>query len=540
MATRTIHLHGRTETSSGDQNNQTLDVVGPGTLVLDHDANHADITSSKGAVIDLHHDFNNGTADFKSGSFDILHDANNADIKSSAGSVDVGHDFNKGSASLKNELFTVGHDANKSTFDFIGGVSTVEIDHNFNKGSLENLDVGDRVELGIVFNGVSLHGSKLTLTENGKPVGQPIDVSFAPGAPHNFTVGVDNKTGLDFFQVACFAAGTRIMTARGEVAVEELRVGELVVTLSGKGAALKPVRWIGERRIEIASHPHPDTVRPVRIRAAAFADGLPIRDLVVSPDHAIAINGVLINAGKLINGVSITQELAARSVHYFHVELDGHDILLGDGMPAESYLDTGNRGQFANAAQVVALHPDFRAKRMQTDACWRFVEDGPELAAVRQQLIDRLTAQGYELSDNPGLRLVVDGRVVRPIYADGLTYRFLLPDGSQEIRIASRSQWPSGCTVANADCRRLGVCLGEIVANGDGIVRTIPLDDPALAEGFHAPETNGIASWRWTNGDARLPAALLAGAATLELRLQWPGAYWIAAPRHSELLRTSA
>ncbi len=99
-----------------------------------------------------------------------------------------------------------------------------------------------------------------------------------------------------------------------------------------------------------------DSVRPVRIAAHAFADGLPHRDLLVSPEHALFVDGVLIPAHRLLNHSSVTQDAPA-AAEYFHVELDRHEVLLAEGLPAESYLDTGNRTMFANAP-LVALHPE--------------------------------------------------------------------------------------------------------------------------------------------------------------------------------------
>ena len=82
---------------------------------------------------------------------------------------------------------------------------------------------------------------------------------------------------------------------------------------------------------------------PIRIQRGAFADNMPHTDLLVSPDHAIFVDGRLICARQLINGTTIRQEKDWTSVEYFHVELDAHAILLAEGLPAESYLNTGNQ-----------------------------------------------------------------------------------------------------------------------------------------------------------------------------------------------------
>jgi Hint domain-containing protein len=250
---------------------------------------------------------------------------------------------------------------------------------------------------------------------------------------------------------------------------------------------------------------------------------------------------VLINAHKLVNGVSIVQDLATSAVHYFHVELDQHDILLAEGMPTESYLDTGNRDFFANSSGAVALYADSTPKRMQTDACLPFVESGPQLAAVRRRLIEGIVAQGWTISHDPALHLVVNGGVVRPAAVEGDVYRFELPATVRDLRIVSRTHAPGGVSPDNEDMRRLGVCLGGIALAGDGETREIAIDNPALDAGFRPVETNGSVSWRWTDGDARLPAGLLTGPArgTLELRLLWPGAYWTRA-EHPDQERLSA
>jgi hypothetical protein len=147
---------------------------------------------------------------------------------------------------------------------------------------------------------------------------------------------------------ACYVAGTHILTDRGERAVELLRPGDRVATPSG----LRPVRWVGRTRVALAGHPDPDTVLPIRIAAGALAPGQPHRDLLVSPDHALLIDELLVPAYRLLNGATIRRDCNRVAVDYHHVELDTHDLLLAEGVRAESYLDTGNRALFDHAAGV--------------------------------------------------------------------------------------------------------------------------------------------------------------------------------------------
>ncbi|MCB8883771.1 Hint domain-containing protein [Acidisoma cellulosilytica] len=152
---------------------------------------------------------------------------------------------------------------------------------------------------------------------------------------------------------ACFASGTGIRTARGDIAVEDLAIGDLIVTVSG---VLRPVKWLGSRNVDCAHHGRPAAVYPVRVQAGAFGLGVPTRDLFLSPDHALYTEDVLIPVKHLINGKTIAQT-TADSVTYFHVELDAHDVLLAEGLACESYLDTGDRTSFAYGHSVTELHP---------------------------------------------------------------------------------------------------------------------------------------------------------------------------------------
>jgi hypothetical protein len=152
----------------------------------------------------------------------------------------------------------------------------------------------------------------------------------------------------------CFAAGTRLLTERGIVPVEALAVGDLVLTADGESA---PITWTGLRRVDCRRHYEPCAVLPVCVAAHAFGEGLPGRNLFLSPDHAIFAEDVLIPVKHLIDGASVRQVRAAR-VTYVHIELAEHQILLAEGLPVESYLDAGDRAGFSEGS-VIALHPEW-------------------------------------------------------------------------------------------------------------------------------------------------------------------------------------
>jgi hypothetical protein len=173
------------------------------------------------------------------------------------------------------------------------------------------------------------------------------------GAASSFTADLPQTLATDDAQVPCYAAGTRIRTPRGDVPVEALAEGDAVVTIGGEALT---IRWIGHRTVDCARHARPPSVLPVRIAPGAFGPNVPARPLFLSPDHAVFAEGVLIPVKYLVNGTTIAQRAVA-SVTYFHIELPEHAVILAEGLPAESYLDTGDRRDFANGGGAVTLHP---------------------------------------------------------------------------------------------------------------------------------------------------------------------------------------
>lgn len=145
----------------------------------------------------------------------------------------------------------------------------------------------------------------------------------------------------------CFVDGTRIATPAGLIEVERLTAGDTVLTASGKVAT---IRWVGRSAV---SRVFADPVRvlPVCIKAGALAENLPVADLYVSPGHALVLDGLLVQAGALVNGTTIVRDTEAAVVFtYYHIELENHDVLLAEGVPTESFLDGVEDLDFVNLA----------------------------------------------------------------------------------------------------------------------------------------------------------------------------------------------
>ena len=177
----------------------------------------------------------------------------------------------------------------------------------------------------------------------------------------------------------CFCPGTLIQTDRGPIPVEHLVIGDQVITLDGEA---EPIRWIGQRSFAGSFIAGNAAILPVCIKAGALADGVPSQDLWVSPGHALFVDGQLVPAARLVNGVSIVQAEAVESVTYYHVELPHHAVLSANGAPAESFLDDDCRNQFQNAASFYATYPD--AEPMAEYA--PRLEDGFALQSIQDRL----------------------------------------------------------------------------------------------------------------------------------------------------------
>ena len=371
-------------------------------------------------------------------------------------------------------------------------------------GSITGFVAGDTIDLANVANaGVAVGNGAdfvLTITSNGHVVGA---LDFAgPYTASSFQLSSNGSGGTDITaSFPCFAEGTHVATPQGEVAVETLAEGSLVLTASG---ATRPISWIGTRSIDCNTHPVPTQVWPVRVRSGAFGDGLPRRDLLISPGHAVFVDGLLIPVAHLINGASIFQERVA-SVTYYHIELDSHDVLLSEGLASESYLDTGNRGAFANADQAMTLHPDFSPRSHEVDGCAPYRTGGSEVEAVRRRLLERLDGLGFDAAEPVSLTVeaIAGDRVIRqpvPPPASGRLLRLSLPAGTDRLCLRSDVGVPAGLNVAITDVRGLGLCVGALFVDG----ALVPLDSPALASGFYRVERGGAESWRWTDGAAEI------------------------------------
>ncbi|MDE2573987.1 MAG: Hint domain-containing protein [Rhodospirillales bacterium] len=313
----------------------------------------------------------------------------------------------------------------------------------------------------------------------------------------------------------CFCAGTKLMTLRGEVPVERLAPGEYALTLSGQGAALKQVTRIDVMEVDLGTRPE---AAPVRITAGAVAPGMPARDLLVSPGHAIALPDesearVLIPALYLVNGATIRRAPATGTQRYFAVALDSHDLLMADGQACESDPPGDADAAFTSAG---------RAAAGCAPCLW-----GSAAEPFHARLLERAGELGHRLAENPALELRCNGDILEALSETPTERVYLLPPGARQVDLLSRSTIPAETRSGSTDRRRLGVPITALLHDG----LALPLDGPAFAAGFLPPERDGAAAWRWTTGAATLDLPAHDFEVTLELHTHagWER-YWDASP----------
>ncbi|TCL74515.1 Hint domain-containing protein [Rhizobium sp. BK251] len=169
--------------------------------------------------------------------------------------------------------------------------------------------------------------------------------------------GGSNGGGGSGSDAGCFLRGTCIATPEGEVRIEDLRIGDLVKTAHGKTVAIK---WIGRQHYRKTGSAWQDGVMPVRVSRNALGQQAPHADLYLSANHALYLDGVLIRVKELVNGSSIAQALPEETgeIEYFNILLDTHQVILAEGVPAETFLVRGaNHETFANFAEYERLYP---------------------------------------------------------------------------------------------------------------------------------------------------------------------------------------
>ena len=320
----------------------------------------------------------------------------------------------------------------------------------------------------------------------------------------------DGKDGWLDYEV-CFLSGSMIQTPNGEVAVETLRLGDEVMAYVDGLPQSRRVVWAGKSHATVRPHLAEDEAGyPVRILKSAISEGVPHKDMLITPEHCLFFNGRFVPARMLVNGSSIFYDTSITSYDYYHVETEQHSVLCADGMLTESYLDTGNRRTFRQESAVVSLgagRRDWVADAAVPLCVERaFVEPLFHALAARADEVfgNQTSVDAAVLTMDSDLHLVTQtGAIVRPVHHHATQYRFMLPPGVTSVRVVSHASRPSDVVGPYVDDRRmLGVAIASVqlitAHQTQSITAHLQSDKPA---GWYAADT----SHAWTDGNASLP-----------------------------------
>lgn len=316
---------------------------------------------------------------------------------------------------------------------------------------------------------------------------------------------INDGQGNTIFAV-CFLEGTLIRTPLGERRIESIKAGEQVFVFHNGCEETQKVVWCGMKEVTPScSNRFNTTDFPVKISVDAFGKGRPYKDLFVTPEHCLFVRGFFVPARMLVNGKSITHDTTLKTYRYYHLETETHSVIIADGLMTESYLDTGNRDEFAkqsdkprsamtqNCAKKSAA--PLNVSREFVEQVWR------ELACKADVEIPSLVTT----TGRPAFHLETgEGTIIKPSRVCGDRYVFQIPFDTTLLYLCSRSAKPSDAIGPFVDDRRtLGVLVGEITLFAANATKVIDVATFLThARGWLEPEN---ASSRWTTGRGALP-----------------------------------
>ena len=352
--------------------------------------------------------------------------------------------------------------------------------------------------------------------------------STVAGSSSTSTVGTVYGLNQTLLEVVCFLAGSMINTPSGCKAVEDLTIGDQIVTFDwrNKAEVLQAVSWVGTARCYVRSDLPDDRAGwPVRIVKDAFAKGVPFKDMLITAEHCLFFKGHFLPVRMLVNNRSIFYDKSINSYDYYHIETEKHAVITADGVLTESYLDTGNRHIFRQTGKVVSiagrqcLSWDHAAAPLDVSAA--FAEP------LFRQTEARAISAGHSLrnpesehTEHPDLCLKLgSGAMIMPVREHNGCTIFLLPAGVENIRLISRAARPSDVIGPFIDDRRyFGVEIGEITLFENKKSCSVSSHLTGIEmPGWHSQVKNNS---RWTSGDALLPSGVRSSGCACLLSVQ--------------------
>ncbi|WP_336947639.1 Hint domain-containing protein [Asaia sp. HN010] len=387
------------------------------------------------------------------------------------------------------------------------GASSIN-DTYINSGNVQpgaGITVANGASLVSPYIGDASAGSFVAVVSSGATVSDPTV------APNGGQLVISSGKLASNEPAPCFLAGTLIEMEGSAKPVEDIRIGDHVMTYQNDVCEQREVIWAGRRKITIdASKPDDLADYPVRVVRNALGEGRPFKDLLITAEHCLFLDGAFVPVRMLVNGQSIYYDTKITQYECFHIETEKHAILMSDGILSESYLDTGGRQRFRQTGKILALGgrtlswQDSAAAPLVTTR--DFVEPLYERFTQRAEMlaIGLKRQQSPIVTYNPELYIVTDaGQRLAPLRNKSKQYLFALPLDTREVRIVSNRSRPCDAVGPYVDDRRmLGVLISGIeIYDSRGKLNLSEILTSQDVDGWHSIETYGR---RWTDGNARL------------------------------------
>lgn len=341
-----------------------------------------------------------------------------------------------------------------------------------------------------------------------------------------------NNSG-EYIYNACFLAGSMITTPSGPRLIQDICLGDEVVTFINDQRESHSVTWAGQAHCNVRSHlPDDEAGYPVRILKDAINRGVPSKDMLITAEHCLFFEGSFVPARMLVNGCSIFYDKTITSYNYYHIETTQHSIIMADGVLTESYLDTGNRHTFQQKNNLVSFTQPHNLN--WSDAAAPLGVSREFVEPLFRQLEIRANKLGYlrqtempVLTTQSDLCLVTEnGTIIRQIREHDDRIMFMIPPGVNVVHIVSNASRPCDVIGPFVDDRRyFGVAIGEIMMFESNKTHAITT---------HLAETE-LKGWnviackdeRWTSGNAVLPLGerALNSIALMAIRIKGFGPY---------------
>ncbi|BAT18683.1 hypothetical protein AA0311_0893 [Asaia bogorensis NBRC 16594] len=358
----------------------------------------------------------------------------------------------------------------------------------------------------------------------------PVEYQGQPIAISNLANYMGPYSGKVEF-APCYLPGTMIETPDGERAVESLRAGDEIIVYSADERSTRTITSIGCGQSNVCASAFDDLSGwPVRILKGALSEGVPYKDLLVTSEHCLYLNGCFVPVRMLVNGLTIFYDKTVSCFNYYHISMEPHAIVRANGALSESLIGMGHSAllhdQAGSGSPVLMGDWNSAAAPLNTER--RFVEPlYRELEARASLITGERSLPLAPVCDDPGLYLVTDGgKCIEGLRGTNGVVHFAVPHAVRAVHIMSRASRPCDVYGPFVDDRRLlGVLVGAIMMEKGGVCSPVRT---------HI-EQSDLAGWqprvardmRWTTGGALLPLPEREheGLARLSIEIRQAGPY---------------